>query len=45
MNNKNTWTLGVEHHTPRSVVGETSRGTAEHRELGRDNIGRNARYR
>ena len=44
MNNENMWTQGGEHHTLGSVGG--ARGaTVVGRELGRDNIGRNARYR
>ena len=44
LNNENTWTQGGEHHTLRSVGG-TRGGTVGGRELGRDNIGRNASYR
>ena len=45
LNNENTWTQGGEHHTLGSVGGETSRGTVWGRELGRDNMRINARYR
>ena len=41
LNNENTWTQGGEHHT----LGETRGGTLRGRELGRDTMGRNARYR
>ena len=44
LNNENTWTKGGEHHTLGSV-GRTRGGKARGRELGRDNMGRNARYR
>ena len=44
LNNENTWTQGGEHHTPGSIGG-TRGGTVMGRELGRDNMGRNARYR
>ena len=45
LNNEDTWTQGGEHHTLGSVVGglgERQQGVGR---LGRDNIGRNARYR
>ena len=41
---KNTWTQGGEHHTLGSVRGNRG-GTAGGEELGRDSMGRNARYR
>ena len=44
LNNENTWTQGGEHHTLGSVGGARV-GRAGIRELGRDNMGRNARYR
>ena len=44
LNNEKTWTQGGEWHTLRSVGGN-KRGTAEGRELGKDNMRRNARYR
>ena len=40
MNSENTWTQGGEHHTLGSRGGTVGGG-----ELGRDNMGRNARYR
>ena len=43
-NNENTWTQGGEHHTLESVRGNRG-GTVEGGELGRDSMGRNARYR
>ena len=43
MKNENRWTQGEEHHTLRSVGG-TRGGTVRGKELGRDNMGRNARY-
>ena len=45
LNNENTWTQGGEHHTLRSVGGETREGQEVGRELGRDNMGSNASYR
>ena len=45
LNNENTWTQGGEHHTLRSVGWGTRGGTAAGRELGKDNMERNARYR
>ena len=42
LNNENTWTQGGEHHT---LLGVNRRGTVEGGELGRDSMGRNARYR
>ena len=44
MDNENTWTQGGEHHTLGSVGGNRG-GTVGGSELGRDNMGRNARYR
>ena len=44
MNNENTWTQGGEHYTLGSIGGN-SRGIVGDEELGRDNMGRNARYR
>ena len=44
LNNENTWTQGGEHHTLGSVGGNRGR-TVRSGELGRDNMGRNARYR
>ena len=44
LNNENTWTQGGEHYTLKSVGGNR-RGTAGGGELGRDSMGRNARYR
>ena len=44
LNNENTWTQGGELYTLGSVVGNR-RGTAGGGELGRDSMGRNARYR
>ena len=46
MNNENTWTEGEEHHTLGAVAGIRERQWWEGREgrLGRDNMGRNARY-
>ena len=44
MNNENTWTQGGEHHTPGSVGGNSG-GTAAGGEMGRDSMGRNAKYR
>ena len=43
MNNENTWTQGGEHYTLGSIGGKRG-GTAEG-ELGRDNKGRNTKYR
>ena len=45
LNNENTWTQGGEHHTLGSVGVELGRGSGGGGELGRDNMGRNARYR
>ena len=42
--NENTWTQGAEHYTLGSV-GRNTGGTAGGRELGRESMGRNARYR
>ena len=45
-NNENTWTQGEEHHTSGAVGGgrgETA-GGGERGRVGRDNMGRNARY-
>ena len=44
LNNKNTWTQGGEHYTLGSVGGNRG-GTARVGELGRESMGRNARYR
>ena len=44
LNSENKWTQGGEHHTLGSVGGEWG-GTAGGREVGKDNMGRNARYR
>ena len=44
LNNENTWAQGGEHHTMGSLGG-TRGGTVVGRELGKDNMGRNARYR
>ena len=44
LNNENTWTQGGEHYTLGSVGGNRG-GTVGGEELGRDNMGRNARYR
>ena len=44
LNNENTWTQGGEHYTVGSVEGNRG-GTAVGGELGRDSMGRNARYR
>ena len=44
MNNENTWTQGREHYILGSVGGNRG-GTAWGGELGRDSMGRNARYR
>ena len=45
MNNENTWTQGGEHHTLGSVEGALREGQQGVGRLGRDNMGRNARYR
>ena len=45
LNNENTWTQEGEHHTLSSKVGGTRRETVGGGDLGRDNMGRNARYR
>ena len=44
LNNKNTWTQGGEHYILGSV-GENRGGTVGGGKLGRDSMGRNARYR
>ena len=44
MNNENTWTQGEEHYTLGSIGGSKG-GTVRGRELGRDSMGRNVRYR
>ena len=44
LNNENAWTQGGEHHTLGSF-GENRGGTVGVGELGRESIGRNARYR
>ena len=42
MNNENTWTPGREYYTPGSIGGI---GDGQHGgELGRDSLGRNAKY-
>ena len=45
MKKENTWTQGREYYTLGSVGGGNRVGTAGGGELGRDNMGRNARYR
>ena len=44
LNDENTWTKGGEHHTLGSLRGKRG-GTVGGGELGRDSMGRNARYR
>ena len=44
LNNENTWTQGGEHYTPGSIEGNRG-GTEGGAKLGRDSMGRNARYR
>ena len=44
LNNENTWTQGGEHYTLGSVRGNRG-GTSGGGELGRDSMGRDARYR
>ena len=44
LNYENTWTQGGEHHTVGSVGGNRG-GTVGDGELGRESMGRNARYR
>ena len=44
LNNENTWTQGEEHYTLGTVGGNRG-GTAGDGEVGRDSMGRNARYR
>ena len=44
MNNENTWKQGGEHHTLESVEGGLEEGQQGVGRLGRDNMGRNARY-
>ena len=44
LNNENAWTQGGEYYTLESIVGNR-RGTAGCGDLGRDSMGRNARYR
>ena len=44
LNNENTWTQGGEHYTL-GLLGVIRGGTAGGGELGRDNMGRSARYR
>ena len=44
LNNENTWTQGGEQYTLGSLEGNRG-GTAGGGELGRDSMGRNARYR
>ena len=43
LNNENTWSQGGEHHTLGSVGG-TREGTVGGGEVGRNNMGKNARY-
>ena len=43
LNSENTWTQGGEHHTL-GLLGGNREGTVGGGELGRDNMGRNARY-
>ena len=43
LNNENTWTQGGEHHTLGAVGGNQGRDSRGGK-LGRDNMGRNARY-
>ena len=45
LNSESTWTQGGEHHTLGSVEGGLGEGQQGVGRLGRDNIGRNARYR
>ena len=45
LNNENTWTQGGEHYTLAYVDGEQGRNSGGIGRLGRDNMGRNARYR
>ena len=45
-NNENTWTQGGEHHTLGSMSGELTEGQQEvGGRVGRDDVGRNVRYR
>ena len=44
LNNENTWTQGGKYYTQGSL-GDNRGGTAGDGELGRDSMGRNARYR
>ena len=46
LNNVNTWTQGEKHHTLGEVggVGERQQGVEREGRVGRDNMGRNARY-
>ena len=46
MNNENTRTQGEEHHTLGAVgvVGERQQGVGREERVGRDDMGRNARY-
>ena len=44
LNNENTWTQGGEHYTL-GTVGRNRGETVGGGELGRDSMGRNARYR
>ena len=44
MNNENTWIQGGEHYTL-GLLGGNRGGTVGGRELGRESMGRNARYR
>ena len=45
LNHENSWTQGGEHHTLGSVVGGNWEGIVGDGELGRESMGRNARYR
>ena len=45
LSNENTWTQGGEHHTLGSVGGRLGDGQQGVGRLGRDNMGRYARYR
>ena len=45
LNNENTWTQGGEHHTLGSVEGGQGEGQWWGGRFGRNNMGRNARYR
>ena len=45
LNNQNTWTQGGEHHTLQSVVGRLGEGQCMVGKVGKNNEGRNTRYR